>query len=134
MSQQAPDFVALGGPGRVLRRAKRVVFGPEQPLPKSMLPNEIDASLSKLGTDGERVRGLLEREFASYLEERGPEHRRRDLSRTGAILAVAALRPLVVAWSRRLAGELFAADDQEYSSRLEQVRARLAAAAKRGQD
>ena len=51
-------FLAIGGPKRVFRRAKRAVMGPEEPLPTSMLPKEIDAALGSLGTDGERVRGV----------------------------------------------------------------------------
>ena len=64
-------FLAIGGPKRVFRRAKRAVRGPEEPLPTSMLPKEIDAALGSLGTDGDRVRGVIEREFASYLEGDG---------------------------------------------------------------
>ena len=69
-------FVALGGPRRLFRRAKSAIVGPDQPLPESMLPEEIEKALKKLGTDGERVRGTLERDFADYLKvsqkRRGP--------------------------------------------------------------
>jgi hypothetical protein len=61
-------FLLIGGPPKVFRRAKRFVLGPAEPLPKSMLPDEIDKALSKLGDDGDKVRGTLEREFAAYLE------------------------------------------------------------------
>jgi hypothetical protein len=123
-------FVAFGGPRKVLRRAKRAVFGAEAPLPTSMLPDEIEASLKALGTDGDRVRGLVEREFAAYLEQQGPQIRRRDLSRTGTILAVAALRPLVLGYSKKLADQIFSNDQEAFASRLSQVRARLGADAK----
>lgn len=122
-------FVAFGGPKKVFRRAKRAVFGAEAPLPESMLPDEIEARLKRMGTDGDRVRGLVEREFASYLRERGPEHRRRDLSRTGMILLVAALRPFVLGYSRKLADQVFSTDDADFDSRLDQVRERIKAAA-----
>ena len=69
-------FLALGGPRRLFRRAKSAIVGPDQPLPESMLPEEIEKALKKLGTDGERVRGTLERDFADYLKvtqkRRGP--------------------------------------------------------------
>ena len=61
-------FLALGGPRRLFRRAKSAIVGPDQPLPESMLPEEIEKALKKLGTDGERVRGTLERDFADYLK------------------------------------------------------------------
>ena len=61
-------FVALGGPRRLFRRVKSAIVGPDQPLPESMLPDEIEKALKHLGTDGERVRGTLERDFADYLK------------------------------------------------------------------
>ena len=64
-------FLALGGPRRLFRRARRAAFGPEAPLPKSMLPDEVEAVLRTLGTDGAAVRARLEREFAGYLDKRG---------------------------------------------------------------
>jgi hypothetical protein len=69
-------FVALGGPRRLFRRVKSAIVGPDQPLPESMLPEEVEKTLRRLGTDGERVRGTLERDFADYLKvsqkRRGP--------------------------------------------------------------
>ncbi len=69
-------FVALGGPRRLFRRAKATIVGPDQPLPESMLPEEVEKTLKRLGTDGEQVRGTLERDFADYLKvsqkRRGP--------------------------------------------------------------
>ena len=83
-------FLAVGGPKRLFRRAKRAVMGPAEPLPKSMLPKEIDAALGKLGDDGDRVRGTIEREFARYLDDRAEERKSRDL--TGTLSALAAVR------------------------------------------
>jgi hypothetical protein len=69
-------FVALGGPRRVFRRVKSAVVGPDAPLPEQMLPEEIEKALKRLGTDGERIRGALERDFAAYVKtaekRRGP--------------------------------------------------------------
>ena len=44
------------------------------PLPPSMLPDEIEKTLRKLGDDGDKVRGALERDFAAYAKQaqRGP--------------------------------------------------------------
>ncbi len=64
-------FLLLGGPNRVLGRLKRVVRGEPSPLPKSMLPDEIDKALRGLGSDGDAVRGALERSFTEYLDTRG---------------------------------------------------------------
>jgi hypothetical protein len=109
----------------VLRGARNAVFGRPDPLPKSMLPKEIDASLARLGTDGERVRGLLEHEFASYLEQTEPARKSRNFSGAMTVVAIAFVRPLVVRYSRRLADEIFATDGTAYSDRLDAVRARL---------
>jgi hypothetical protein len=118
-------FLVVGGPRRVLRGTRNAIFGRPAPLPESMLPKEIDASLKKLGTDGERVRGLVEREFATYLRNTEPERKHRDFSRAMSIVLIAAVRPFVLGYSKRLAAQLMATDGKEYSDRLEKVRARV---------
>jgi hypothetical protein len=90
-----------------------------------MLPKEIDAALGKLGDDGERVRGLIEREFASYLVATEPARRSRNLGGAIAIVTVAFLRPLVLRFSKHLADQIFATDAQAYEDRLHAVRVRL---------
>ena len=50
-------------------RRKRAVRGPPKPLPKSMLPDEIEKTLRALGDDGDKVRGALERDFAAYAKQ-----------------------------------------------------------------
>ncbi len=64
-------FLILGGPGRLMRRARRLLFGSEKPLPKSMLPEEVERVVRSLGSDAGSVRAALERDFARYLDERG---------------------------------------------------------------
>jgi len=118
-------FLAIGGPKRVFRRAKRAVRGPEEPLPTSMLPKEIDAALGSLGTDGERVRGVIEQEFASYLKATEPARRSRNLGGAFTVVSVAFLRPLVLRYSKHLAEQVFSTDAKEYEDRLHAVRARL---------
>jgi hypothetical protein len=118
-------FVVVGGPRRVLRGARHAIFGRPSPLPKSMLPKEIDASLRSLGEDGDKVRGLLEHEFASYLQATEPARKRRDFSGAMTVVAIAFVRPLVLRYSKRLAEEIFATDGTAYSDRLNAVRARI---------
>lgn len=60
-------FVALGGPGRVVRGIRRRVFGAPAPLPPSLLPEQVEKAVRALGEDGVKVRGALERGFADYL-------------------------------------------------------------------
>jgi len=118
-------FLLVGGPKKVLRGAKRVVMGPPEPLPTSMLPKEIDAALGRLGTDGERVRGLLEHEFASYLETTAPARRSRNLGGAFTVVAIAFVRPLVLRYSKHLADQIFSTHPEDYDDRLRQVRERL---------
>jgi hypothetical protein len=117
-------FLLGGGPGRLLRRVRRAVFGPYADVPKSMLPDEVEKTLKKLGPDGDRVRGTLEREFARYLDERAPQRRERDLAGTVSTLLSNVLRPASIRAGRRLAEELFDADRTTRSESLGAVRGR----------
>jgi hypothetical protein len=117
-------FLVLGGPQRLFRRVKRAVVGPEQELPKSMLPKEVDKALRKMGTDGEKVRGTLEREFAKYLDEHKEERENRDLGVVGALLLSNIAKPITERAGRRLAQELFTADRVSFQEAVERVRAR----------
>jgi hypothetical protein len=117
-------FLLVGGPRRVFRRAKRVVLGPTEPLPASMLPKEIDKAIRDLGDDGEKVRGTIEREFASYLEQTAPQRKQRDLGTVSAILLSALVRPLFERYGKQLIDQLFATDRDEFEEQLAKVRAR----------
>jgi hypothetical protein len=117
-------FLVAGGPKRVLRRAKRFVVGPDDPLPKSMLPPEVDKNLKKMGSDGEKIRGTLEREFAGYLEAHQGERDKRDLGAVLALLLSGISRPLMQQASRRLVGRLFASDDDTFENAIQRIRAR----------
>jgi hypothetical protein len=121
-------FVAVGGPRRVFRRAKAAIVGPPEPLPESMLPKEIEASLKKLGPDGAKVRGTIEREFATYLEQSAAERKKRDLPAALAAIALTAGRPFVQRYAKQLADQLSTADPQGFAEQLAKVRARRAAA------
>jgi hypothetical protein len=100
-------FMVIGGPKRTFRAVRKAVFGPGAELPKSMLPEQIDKALRSLGTDGDRVRGVIEREFADYLEKGQPARNSRDLSGTVTELGGSLLRPVTVQAGKRLAEELF---------------------------
>lgn len=121
-------FLLVGGPAKVLRRVRNAVFGKPDPLPKSMLPKEIDKAISELGEDGTRVRGTIEREFASYLREKAPERRERDLQGVTASLLSQVGRPVVQRLGRRLAEELLSPSGSSFGDQLQRVRARRGSA------
>ena len=112
-------FLALGGPRRVFRVAKRAITGEPEPLPPSMLPKEIDKSLRALGDDGKKVRGALERDFAAYAKQRAKD---RSGLRTLIVLSVA--RPLLAGAAKAAAGRLFTPDEEGFQKRLAQIRQR----------
>jgi hypothetical protein len=117
-------FLLVGGPQKVFRRAKRFVLGPAEPLPKSMLPDEIDKALSKLGDDGDKVRGTIEREFAAYLEKTAPQRRERDLWAVAAILLSALIRPLIQRYGKQLIDQVFSSDTRQYEEQLAKIQSR----------
>jgi hypothetical protein len=121
-------FLVTGGPGRVLRRVKRAIRGPEADLPKSMLPDEVDKALRKLGSDGDKVRGTLEKEFARYLDEHAPERRERDLGAVTALLLTNLAKPLSQRAGRRLVEQLFSPEGSSFGEAVERIRARREAA------
>ena len=117
-------FVVLGGPKRVYRLIRRRVLGPKADLPKSMMPKQIDKALRTLGEDGEQVRGLLEREFALYLEKSRPEREARNLKGTISELGGNILRPASAEAGKRLAKELFSPDAGGFKAATERIKAR----------
>ena len=117
-------FILVGGPIKVLRRARNAVFGKPDPLPRSMLPQEIDKAVSELGSDGARVRGTIEREFASYLREKAPERKERDLTGTVTSLLSQVGTPVARRLGRQLAEQLLAPDGPGFQAQLERVKAR----------
>lgn len=118
-------FMAVKGPKRVFRGAKRLVMGPPEPLPEAMLPAEIEKSLKRMGDDGAHVRGLLEREFATYLRTTEPARKRSSLRGAATIASVAFLRPLILGYSKKLAKDVFETETPAYESQLARVRERM---------
>ncbi|MEO5918404.1 MAG: hypothetical protein ABIQ17_02475 [Candidatus Limnocylindrales bacterium] len=120
-------FFLLGGPKRILRGARRAVFGAPAPMPKSMLPDEIEAVLQKLGPDGDRVRGILEREFARFVDQKSSKVRERDLTGMASGLLSNALGPASVRLGRQFAERLFDPDGPSFADGLRKARARMEA-------
>ena len=117
-------FLLLGGPGRVVKGIRRAIFGPEAELPKSMLPPEVEKTLKKLGPDGEKVRGTLEREFADYLAEKAPQRRERDLAGVAAGLLGGTLRPVTQRLGKQLVERLLESDGATFGDALRRARSR----------
>ena len=112
-------FLALKGPQRVFGGVKRAVRGPSKPLPKSMLPDEIEKSLRALGSDGDRVRGALERDFATYAKQAAHER-----GRTRNVLLLVVARPLLARGGKMATDWLLGVDERGLVDRLQQVRDR----------
>jgi hypothetical protein len=120
-------FVAVGGPRRVFRRAKRAVLGPEEPLPDQMLPDEIEKALKRMGGDGARVRGLLEREFADYLRTNEKERRSRDFGAVVVGLARDFVRLAALRYGRQVIEQVMDPNPTAFEAQLQRVRARRSA-------
>jgi hypothetical protein len=118
-------FLLLGGPRRAFKGARRAIFGPNADLPKSMLPEQVEKTLKKLGPDGEKVRGTLEREFARYLEKTAPERRERDLGAVAAGILAGLMKPAATRAGRELAERLFDPDGPSFREGLQRARARM---------
>jgi hypothetical protein len=118
-------FLLLGGPRRLLGRTRRAIFGPDADLPKSMLPDEVEKTLKRLGSDGDRVRGTLEREFARYLDKTAPERSERDLVGVAGGLLQNLLRPSSVRVGRQLAERLLDPDGPSFTEGLRKARTRM---------
>jgi hypothetical protein len=112
-------FLALKGPQRLFGGAKRVVRGKDAPLPGRMLPDEIEKTLRSLGSDGDSVRGALERDFADYVKQ-ASRSRRRTLS----LVALTIARPVLARGVKSTMDFLFAPDAAGFAERLAQIRAR----------
>jgi hypothetical protein len=112
-------FLVLKGPQRLFRGARRMVRGPEAAMPKSMLPDEVERTLRSLGSDGDKVRGALERDFATYAHK---AHAGRDQLRT--LVALAVIRPLLFRGTREVLDRLFRADSGDVADRLAAIRGR----------
>jgi hypothetical protein len=90
-----------------------------------MLPDEVEKTLKKMGTDGDRVRGTLEKEFAKYLEKTAPERRDRDLAGVAAGILASLVKPASIRAGRQFAERLFDPDGPSFTEGLRKARGRL---------
>jgi hypothetical protein len=112
-------FVAVGGPRRVFRAARNRIFGAPEPLPESMLPDQVEKALRELGDDGRKVRGALERDFAAYAKQA-----QRDRARLRTLLLLTVARPILNGAAKAAVRNLFGTDDESFQTRLRQIRER----------
>ncbi len=117
-------FLALGGPKRLFRRAKRAITGEEEDLPSELLPKEVEKTLRKLGTDGKAVRGTLEREFASYLDDRSKARKKEGAVAAVTAVVVAALRPIAIRTGRQMVQRMLDPNGPSFQEQLERIRER----------
>lgn len=120
-------FLVSGGPWRLYRfarrRIRRLLYGPEPEFPPSMLPEEVERTLRKMGAEGYTARGTLERDFARYLADQGSFRQTSASQATGEILG-SLLKPAARVAGLRLARELATADPKTYGARLDRARER----------
>ena len=112
-------FLALKGPQRIVGAVRRAIWGKPAPLPKRMLPPEVEKTLRKLGSDGEKVGAALERDFADYAKK---AHKEREGLKSIVLLAV--VRPLLGRAAKSIGDALFSPDSEGVSARLKEVRER----------
>jgi hypothetical protein len=112
-------FVAVGGPRRVFRGVRNRIFGAPEPLPPSMLPDEVEKTLRQLGDDGRKVRGALERDFAAYAKQA-----QRDRARLRTLLLLTVARPILNGAAKAVVRSLFGTDDEGFQGRLQEIRER----------
>jgi hypothetical protein len=117
-------FLALGGPKRLFRRAKRAVTGRDEDLPSELLPKDVEKALKKLGTDGRKVRGSLERDFARYLDDRAKQRRKEGVTAAVTGILVAAVRPIAMRGGRQIAERMLDPNQPAFNEQLAKIRAR----------
>jgi hypothetical protein len=122
-------FLAVGGPKRLFRRARAAITGKEEELPSELLPKDVEKALKKLGTDGRKVRGTLERDFAKYLDDRSKARKKEGIAAALTAAALAALRPIAIRGGRQIAQRMLDPNGPQFAEQLERIRVRRAAPA-----
>jgi hypothetical protein len=113
-------FLAAKGPQRLVNGARSAIGRPKKDLPDRMLPEEIEKSLRKLGDDGDRVRGLIERDFAEYASKAAASRR---TARNLILLSVA--RPILQSGAQAIAKVMFTPEETRLDERVEAIRERF---------
>jgi hypothetical protein len=117
-------FLAVGGPKRLFRRARAAITGKEEELPSELLPKDVEKALKKLGTDGRKVRGTLERDFAKYLDDRAKDRKKEGVVAAVTAVALSALRPIAIRGGRQVAQRMIDPNGPGFAEQLEKIRAR----------
>ena len=117
-------FLILRGPQRLWRALREKVTGRPAPMPSRLLPKEIEKTLDKMGDDGDKVRGTLERDFAAYVKEK-----QKDRRGMISILLLGLIRPVIGRAARRAGEFLMSPSPEGYPTRLDEIRARAGATA-----
>ena len=117
-------FLVLRGPQRLWRALREKVTGRPAPMPSRLLPKEIEKTLDKMGDDGDKVRGTLERDFAAYVKEK-----QKDRRGMVGILLLGLIRPMISRGARRAGEFLMSPSPEGYPTRLDEIRARAGATA-----
>jgi len=120
----AVAFILMRGPQRLWGAFRSKVFGRRGAMPDRMLPKEIEKTLDKLGKDGDKVRGTIERDFADYVKQR-----QRDRRAIPTVLLLAAARPALSAIARRTAEYLTAPPSDQPATRIGEVWSQVGARA-----
>jgi len=114
-------FLAIGGPLKVVRGVGRALRGKKEPLPPSLLPKQVDAALRSLGDDGDKVRGTLEREFASFLEKRKPDEDKGIVAGITGALTSSLIVPASRNLAKRMASQLANVDEADFRKALDRL-------------
>ena len=117
-------FLVLRGPQRLWHAIREKVFGRPARMPSRMLPKEIEKTLQKMGDDGDKVRGTLERDFAAYVKEKQKE--RRGLI---PLVLLGLARPMIARAARRAGEYLVSPSAEDQPTNLDVLRSRLGARA-----
>ena len=95
--------------------------------PSELLPKEVEKALRKLGGDGRKVRGTLEREFAKYLDDRAKERKKEGLVAAVVALGTTALRPVAMKTGRQLVERMLDPNGPSFQEQMQKIRERRAA-------
>ena len=113
-------FVVLGGPRRVFRSVKHRIVGKPDPLPPSLLPDQVEKAVRALGDDGAKVRGALEREFADFVAT----NRKTDSRFVRRVLLAGGV-PLASRVGSEIIKRVLAASAEDVEEREDAIRARV---------
>jgi len=113
-------FVVLGGPRRVFRSVKHRIVGKPDPLPPSLLPDQVEKAVRALGDDGTKVRGALEREFAAFVDA----NRKTDSRFLRRVLLTGGV-PIASQVGSEIMKRVFSASADDVEERENAIRARI---------